>query len=348
MSTIRVVRRPPTQDPAARPSSRPLTHHEILGLMGPFTRRGRHADMGASRRAERRLLFKPLEHPSPGEGLPALREDLALEVSERGNLRLTRTLTPRVQDPERPPLSAEVTAAGEDPEVLLDQIEGLPLARHFARYEGVLVQRSYRMVPQDGRRGKRGQTWHSTLTHAKARVGDVTLEIDADRSQGLPIQVRLRAPAGQRLQIPQDLLSVIGRDWRPVDDYISHWRGTIRIAKREPVRTGDIEDKVRRTVSHLAETLSRPPAVFHEQYRRERWRASLQRAVPLLVGVGMIAATPLVRLLPMGEGSLLRMLVFHAPPLMLIGFFVFSELPRIEIPPLPRRLRQEAWLAGKS
>jgi hypothetical protein len=304
--------------------------------------------MAASRRAERRLLFKPLEHPPPEEGLPPLREDLALAVSERGNLRLTRTLTPSVQDPQRPPLSAEVTAAGEDPAVLLDQIEGFPLARQFARYEGVLVQRSYRIVPQDPRRGRRGQTWHSTLTQARARVGDVTLEIDADRSQGMPIQVRLSVPADQRLQIPQDLLSVIGRDWRPVDDYVSHWRGTIRVAKREPARTGDIEDKMRRTVTHLAETLSRPPALFHGQFRRERWRASFQRAIPLLVGVGMIAATPLVRLLPMGEGSLLRMLVFHAPPLMLIGFFVFSELPRIEIPPLPRQLRQAAWLAGKS
>jgi hypothetical protein len=64
--------------------------------------------------------------------------------------------------------------------------------------------------------------------------------------------------------------------------------------------------------------------------------------------LGLIAATPAVSLLPMGEGSLLRMLIFHAPPLMLAGFFLFNELPRIEIPPLPRPLKQERWLVDKS
>jgi hypothetical protein len=176
----------------------------------------------------------------------------------------------------------------------------------------------------------------------------VTLEVDADRSAGMPIQVRLRVPAGRQLQVPEDLLAVLGWDWRPVEDYISHWRGTIRVAKHEPRRTADIEDKIERTLLHLDETLSRSPASFHRRFVRERWRAAFRRAIPLLVGIGMIAATPLVRLLPMGEGTLLRMLVFHAPPLMLVAFFLFSELPRIEIPPLPRPLRQETWLASKS
>jgi hypothetical protein len=303
--------------------------------------------MSASRRTERRLVFEALEHPPPAEGMPRLREVLALEVSERGNFRLTRTLTPLGREKDEDALSAELVAAGPEPEALLDQVADFPLARHFARHDGVLVQRSYKLLPGQGRDDPPGQTWVPTLIHARARVQGVTLEVDADRSPGMPIQVRLRAPAGQKLKIPQDLLSVLGRHWRPLDDYISHWRGSIRVTRREPARRADIEDKLGRTVAHLAETLTQPPGGFHQRHLRQRWRASFHRAVPLLVAIGMIAATPLVRLLPMGEGSLLRMLVFHAPPLMLVAFFLFSELPRIEIPPLPRPLRQESWLATK-
>jgi hypothetical protein len=347
MNTIRVIRQPPPSAETAQRSSRPLTHHQILTLIGPFTRSGRHADMAASRRAERRLLFKPVELSPPGPGLPPLREILELEVSEHGHLRLTRTLTPVDSAGEPGAYRAELVAAGPEPAALLEQVERFPRGRHFAVHGGVLVQRSYRLSAREGGRQSSDAGWGAKLIHARASCRGVTLEIDADRSQGMPIQVRLTAPAGRRLRVPEDLLAVIGWDWRPVDDYISHWRGTIRVAKREPARTADIEEKLGRSVEHLADTLSQPPAAFHGRYRRERWRACLQRAIPLLVGVGMIAATPLVRLLPMGEGTLLRMLVFHAPPLMLIGFFVFSELPRIEIPPLPRRLRQASWLAGK-
>jgi hypothetical protein len=74
----------------------------------------------------------------------------------------------------------------------------------------------------------------------------------------------------------------------------------------------------------------------------------LQRALPLIIALGVIAATPAVRLLPMSEGSLLQMLIFHAPPLMLVGFFMLRELPRIEIPPLPRNLKHTGWLTPRS
>lgn len=346
MPQIRVVANRSPAGSAAGRSLRPLTHHEILTLIGPFTRRGLHADMTASRRADRRLIFNPIEHPSPLEGLPVLREVLELEVSEHRDCRLVRTLT--ANDPAKPRrcLSASVTAAGPDPGALLEQIHRFPRERHFQVEHGVVVTRSYRL--QRDATGESGETWLPVLTIARAEVHGVNLEVDADRGGGMPAQVRLDAPPGQRLQIPQDLLAVIGRHWRPLEDYTSDWRGTIRISRREPERTSDMEAKLGRTVAHLAETLSQPPAEFHPRHLRARWRVSLRRATPLLAALGLIGATPAVSLLPMGEGTLLRMLVFHAPPLMLAGFFLFSELPRIEIPPLPRPLRQERWYADKS
>ncbi len=38
----------------------PLTHHEIIGIVEPFTRRGRHVDLSASNRLERCLVLKPV------------------------------------------------------------------------------------------------------------------------------------------------------------------------------------------------------------------------------------------------------------------------------------------------
>jgi hypothetical protein len=37
------------------------------------------------------------------------------------------------------------------------------------------------------------------------------------------------------------------------------------------------------------------------------------------------------------------MLMFNAPPLLLIVLFCLPEMPRIEFPPLPRRLRAPSW-----
>jgi hypothetical protein len=37
------------------------------------------------------------------------------------------------------------------------------------------------------------------------------------------------------------------------------------------------------------------------------------------------------------------MLIFNAPPLLMVAFFCMREMPRIEIPPWPRRSRATAW-----
>ena len=327
---------------------RPLTHHDILTVIGPFTQRGRHLDMAATQRAERRLVFKPIDHQSPLEDFPVLREVLALDVSEKGHYRLVRTLT--ATDPVDPRrfVSATLTAAGPDAEVLLGEIERFPHARQFPVHGGVPVLRSYRLQPAPGYTAGPGGTWLPVLCQARAEVQGVTLEVDADRGGGRPAHLRLSAPPGQRLEIPQDLIAVIGSHWRPLEDYRNDWRGTIRVPKQEPARTLDMEQELGRAVAHLAETLSQSPGAFHRRHRRARWRVALRRATPLLAALGLIAATPAVSLLPMGEGTLLRMLIFHAPPLMLAGFFLFNELPRIEIPPLPRPLKQERWLVDKS
>ena len=94
---------------------------------------------------------------------------------------------------------------------------------------------------------------------------------------------------------------------------------------------------------HLAATLAAPPAQFHQQHRAARWRVAGRRSIPALLSLGLVAAAAAVPQLTLAPESVLRMLILNAPPLLLIGFFCLREVPRIEIPPLPRPLRQEAW-----
>jgi hypothetical protein len=339
MSRIRVVVNSPPESVPQGPSQRPLSHHEILRLMAPFTRRGRHLDMGATRRADRCLVFEPVEHPATDD-CPKLREALELHASERGGFRIVRTLTPLVDDYR--PLPATVSAYGRDLDTLVEQILGFPRGRHFPRCADVALQRSYQLESEDD--DGEGPRWQPRLVEASAEVAGVTLTFDASVRKS-PVKVRLTAPAGQKLQVPKDLLAVLGRQWRSMRDYASYWRAGIVVPKREPRRTHDIEQKFERTVAHLDETLARPPAQFHPRHRMQRWRAAVQRSLPLLMGVGLIGMTLWLAQADLEEGNVFRMLVFHLPPLMLLLFFlVFDELPDFELPRVPRQLRQDGWL----
>ena len=82
----------------------PLTHHDILGLIEPFSRRERHVDLAASDRAERLLRFKPIDRDG------GARETLQLDVFATQGFRLTRT--PRLrQRPARDAAGGPATTA---------------------------------------------------------------------------------------------------------------------------------------------------------------------------------------------------------------------------------------------
>ncbi len=392
-------------------TQQPLTHHEILTLMAPFSRRGLHADMAASRREERVLCFKPQELPADDECPIPLTMHLRLEAAMSGKHRLVRL----VRDASG--LESSVIADGKDLENLLEQLDQVPVRRQFAVHAGVPTARSYVLesvaqLEQRGRGagarrvartvggrllqklreqwehrfGDKRDTWQARLPWHKsraeaagpataevserasdatdeillietadgplrpvivageARIGPVRLELRAERFNGLPAELKLRPEAGGKLKFPEDLLAVIGWHHRPLRKIVSYWRGSIRVAPNEPARTAEIERELGRTVTHLAETLAVPPARFHERHAGARWRVAYQRAVPLLILVAISAASPGIRYLHMADDSILKLLIFHAPPLMLLSFFLMREMPRFEIPPLPRPLVHREWV----
>lgn len=342
MTKVRVNVKPQSM-PKSEPSTRPLTHHDILSLVGPFTARGRHLDMTASRRADRELHFRPLEHAPTVPGAPSLREELVLKVSEGHSFRLIRKLTPlgRADD-----LSATLIATGSDAALLLAQIERFAISRHFSFDDGVLAQRSYRLEQRGKADDPSDASWEVRLVEAAAEIAGIRLEFDA-QIRSLPVKVSLRAPPGQRLSLPRDLLAVLGWHWRSIDDYTSHWRGSVRAPRREPRRTLVIEERLDRTIRHLSAILPQPPARYHARFVKKRWLAAFQRGLPVLGALGMIAGALALTQVPIDDETLLKLLAFHVPPLMmLIFFFGFDYLPNFEIPRIPRDLKQDSWLVS--
>ncbi len=301
----------------------PLTHHQIIGLIPPFTRRGRHVDLGASNRQERRIAFEAIDHDGP----PSLRETLELENPYDDHFVLTRRL--QLDGGE---LQASLVAEGRDAGELLQRIEAVAPQRQFNLDAGSRTGLSFRL---DGAR--------LILNEATSQFGGYTLHTRVPRTKGMAAEFELAAPAAAAVTLPEDLLAMIGWDWSPLRARKDTWTGKVRLRGKEPRRSTSAEAKLARTVQHLVATLSQPPAAFHQRHAKARWGAALRRGIPLLTALGMIAGASMLPRAALDDFSPLRMMLFNIPTLLLALAFSMQELPRFEIPPWPRRLDASAW-----
>jgi hypothetical protein len=306
----------------------PLTHHEIVELIAPLTRRGRHLDLAASDRSERRLLFKPIEREHAlGECWP-LRETLRLEAGESAAYRLTRMLAlPNG-------LTAHLHTEGMDPGELLERLESIPPRIQFQSGPGYRIAHSHRLE-------RAGASL--ILTRAALELEDLSLLLEVPTVSGVPAEFELCTSAPDGPALPDDVLAVLGWDWGVLARSRGSRRGSLRLRRREPQRSREAERALERAARHLAQTLAEPPRRFHERQWRARWQVVLRRALPLLIGVGLIAGTAALPRLHLAPDSALRMLLFNAPPLLLILVFSLREMPRLEIPPRPRPARMASW-----
>jgi len=69
---------------------------------------------------------------------------------------------------------------------------------------------------------------------------------------------------------------------------------------------------------------------------------------PLLLSVALIAGGFGLMFVDIPQGSLMQMLILNSPPLLLVGVFGMRELPRFEIPPLPRPSDAPSWLKART
>ena len=110
----------------------PLTHHQILALVAPFSRSGRHVDLAASDRMARRVAFKPVAHGT-------ITETLLLDNPSEGRFKLTRALTLQGG------LQARLTADGNEPAALLARVDAVPLSQQHGSGTGYVLAKSHRL-----------------------------------------------------------------------------------------------------------------------------------------------------------------------------------------------------------
>lgn len=337
------------------PGPPPLTHHEIMRLAEPFSRAGRSVDLPASDRAARRLQFRPRELPAVADALPPLLETLQLQAGHAADPRagvllhrLQRQLLPRVAavPPAASlagPLCAVLEAEGPQVPELLAWLDAVTPAQQWLLAGGVPVALGHKLMTP-----ARGQTEPVLLlASARAQLAGLAVELQVSRVKNVPAEITLHPLPGAHpappQTLPEDLLAVLGLAWSRLVRSSSGWRATVQLRGEGAARAQDAQAKFCRTVEHLAQVLAQAPAQFHARFAAARWRVSLRRGFPLLVCSGLIGAAAAVPLLELGPDSVWRMLIFNAPPLLLLWMFTLRELPRIEIPPLPRRLPASAW-----
>ena len=318
----------------------PLSHHDILGIVEPFTRRSLQVDLAASDRLNRRLQFKPVDHAGNTAGFPALRETLQLDSYRSGNFGLTRRLT--TTDGQ----TATLEASGPHPAALLARIEAVAPEQQFVVGAGTLIARNY-TVPSDAITSADGRaSVPLVLTHAVVHLNDLTLTLNVPAVRGVSADITLAptlANDGSALDLPDDLLAVIGWDWTRLVRKKGEWESKLRLRGGAARRTRHAEQAVNRLAQHLAQTLAEPPARFHERHLRARWWAALRRAIPILTPVSLVVTVLLFPRIDFGEKPGLWLMLYHLPTALIALSFCLQELPEFVIPPLPNRSDAPSW-----
>lgn len=321
----------------------PLTHHQILALVAPFTRSGRAVDLAASDRLARTLRFRPrtLDHldgmaADVASRIGPLTETLQLECHASGSHRLTRTLAP-ADGPNNGP-AATLQAVGTDPGELLARIDAVSPARQFDAGPGWCAARSHELLPS-----AHGSAPVLTFSRGEARLDGLLLRLSVMNVKHVAGDLTLQPTPGAPLALPDDVLAVIGWNWARLVPDPQGWTSKLRLRGQGARRSDRAEQALTQAARHLAAVLAMPPAQYHRRWLGARWGVVLRRSIPSLTALGLIAGAVLLPRFT-DEGMQGMWMVLHYVPIALLALsFTLQELARFELPPLPRRLRQMQW-----
>lgn len=318
--------------PTATEAVPPLSHHEILTIVGPLARTGRRVDLDRSDRQERILVFDERTHAAHGEDHPELLETLTLRTPRPGSYHLKRTL----EGPKGITARAELwTRSVED---AVRAMEALPPATQFRRYSGGWAAFHHALDPDPDIPPR--------LLGGEAWVTERRLELDAGGAAGLPADLKLGEHPDGDADFPDDLLAVLGRGWRPMRRTPNGWKSTVQIARREPRRSEQVEKRLIRTAEHLEEVFSASPDAFHRSFRGRRWTVLWWRSLWIQMGVLILAVSLILfQNQTLEDSPWLRMWVQVAPVLLFVGTFFYSSRDTrvMELPKIPGPLSFPQW-----
>jgi hypothetical protein len=303
----------PPQPPA--PIAAPcLTHHQILDLVAPFASQGYRLDLAGSDRLQRRLRFQPCDAADS-------RESLLLDSPAEGCFRLTRSL--EIDGA----LVATLQCEGKEPATLLQSLQSAAAQQQFLRADGYLIV-WHRHVRRDGA---------AALCGAEALLPNLTMTLTAPRAGTGRATVEIRPHAG-RLNLPDDLFAVLGRQWSTLQCEGRVWRLTLRLSY------GDAAREFERGVRHLQRVLAEPPPHFHQRHRLARWAVSASRSMLLAAWMTLALLVAAAPPLWLGQASVWPLLLSVIPLALLWGSYQFAELPRLRWPRRPRPPQANRWL----
>jgi hypothetical protein len=225
-------------------------------------------------------------------------------------------------------LKATLQASGSQPGELLARIESFPAQRHFREGPGWVIARSYEFDAADG----------VQLVQGVVLLEGLQLKLTVPASRRLSADVELVAP---RLDLPEDLLAVLGWNWSRLVRGRMNWTGKLRLGRGE--RCHRAEAALDRAAAHLALTLSQPPARYHERLRAARWGVVFRRSIPLLMALALVAAALGLPHFDTRDRPWLWMALYHVPTALIALSFCLQDLARFEIPPWPRVLVALDW-----
>jgi hypothetical protein len=312
----------------------PLTHHQIIHIAAAFAERGHVLDLARSCRKTRRLVFKPHLHDNVADGF-RIKECLILENPWPGTYRLSRDLVlPNG-------LVSRLAVSGPEPLDLLRTAEAIPLERGFVFGTGFILAKNHAHEPFGWSSFPVEGDDRLVLKGAVAKVAGLTILFDMPEVAGYPAQVRITNSATEAVDLPDDLLAVLGGDWRRLEAIDGGWSTTMRVRGREPQRCARSEANVERAISHVAQTLMQPPRRFHEERTLSRWWVQIRNTIPLFFWALVTLA---ILHLSFVSTSWVAVALAAAPfiAFLLLGL-PFLEWSKLSLPQRPRRLIAASW-----
>lgn len=302
----------------------PLTHHEIVSIVEPFARAGRQVDLPACDRDARRIAFKPIAR----EG--GLTETLLLDCRHAKRLLLERQLA------HPSGLTATLGGGGDDAAALLAAIDAVPPGQHFREGAGWCIARSYELWLRD-----------LFLCNAELEVEGLrlalTLKLPALR--GVAGDITISAAPGHTLELPDDLLAVLGWDWARLQKKRGEWVSKLRLRGGALRRSRTAEAALERAAPHLVRVLAETPLQFHQRHLAARWGVVLRRSIPTATALTMIGGALLIPQFfdePRAAGYWMAL---HYVPIALLALsFRLQEMSQFEIPRWPRRPTVARWV----